>query len=372
VKWTKQGVALRGSDLNSVADLSVPFFYRLASGKFVMLAEGNGLTETIRKWRVYGFTSDDAMTWTPLNGGTPLLDIGPSGTWNNGHVANPKMMELPDRSILLEFNGGEVPNSASAAFQIGFATAPSINGPYTIESSSPVIGRTATPANYGVETSCWIFDPTHTNWLHYIQDYPGSSRTSSIYSASPILEPGLLLQSGRADAAFLKFSARQTAFNAFSRSYVVAARDDVTTPPNLMSAYDLNDLGVSTARQIQDARRLMVRRATASSANPGDVTISYLDRSFKEWYWTGSAWAATATYLTCDLERPVEARIEDLGTQYHLQVTYADSNGLVGNAYVPKASVMPFGFGATLVIGDPTTDDTSSQLFVTDAAVNKN
>ncbi|MFX8708318.1 hypothetical protein ABTM42_21045, partial [Acinetobacter baumannii] len=73
------------------------------------------------------------------------------------------MMELPDRSILLEFNGGEQPNSSSAAFHIGFATAPSINGPYTIEASSPVIGRVASPANYGVETSCWIYDAARTN-----------------------------------------------------------------------------------------------------------------------------------------------------------------------------------------------------------------
>lgn len=371
VTWNKQGVVLKGSDLVSVADLSVPFFYRLSNGKFVLLAEGNGLTETLRKWRVYGFISDDAANWKPINGGQPLLDVGPAGTWDNGHVANPKIMELPDHSIVLEFNGGEVPNSSSAAFQIGFATARSIEGPYTIEPSSPVIGRVTTPPNYGIETSCWILDPTRTRWLHFIQDYPGNSRTSSIYWSPPILDAGMLLQSTRTDTAFLKYTVGPTAFTAFSRSYIVDARDDVTTAPNLLSAYDLASIGPSTARQLQDNRRLMIRRATASTANPGDVTISYFDSGFKEWFWNGTAWVGTTTYLPCDLERPVEARIEDLGTTYHLQVSYADSNGVVGNATVAKSAVMPFSNGRTLVIGDPTTDDCSSELFVTDAAVTR-
>ncbi len=367
--WSKKGSVLLGSGLQNAYDLAVPWVCRLTSGDFVMLVEGNGLNEAVRKWRVYGYSSPDAVHWAPLNGGSPLLDLGQIGAWDSVHVANPKLVESGSGKFVIEYNGGSKATSSDAAFQIGFAEATVLGGPYVKDAANPYIGRRLSPVNYGVETSCWVRDVSGTKSLHFVQDYPGNSRTSSIYRCNPVLDRGTLLRSDLASSAVLAGRIHTTQFRATCRSYICAGRDDTTADALLLSMFDAGFVIGGTSKTLQDLKRIQIRRAAASSANPGDVLIEYVDRTLISWYWSGTSWILTPTYIAADLERPIEVSIEDRGVNYGINVLYADTSENIIGTTVPKASVRPFKIGRVAVIGDPYTDAGGGQLFVTSAKI---
>jgi hypothetical protein len=368
INWTKKGVVLSGTDLVDVYDLAVPFIYTLPNGTFLMLAEGNGLSETTKKWRVYGFTSTDGLKWTRLNSGKPLLDVGADGTWDGGFVANPKLMQT-SKGYVIMYNGGSEPRSDTACFQIGFATATNLAGPWAKDQTGPVMGRSRYPANYGLETSCWTMDDAGTDWLTYVQDFPGGSRTSSIYRVNPISYPGILLQADRYGASLMSQAVGTGKFTALSRTFMGAGRDDVLTPVTVLGLFDSKDVQANTNRNLKDLRRIEVRRCSGSWANPGDVSISYIDPKFIEWYWTGSTWVNSPVYIPADLAESVWATIQDCETYYKVTVQHGDNDDVLTSTTIMKSAIKPFAVGRSVVVGDPYTDNVGAQLYVLEATV---
>lgn len=368
VNWVKKGVVVSGTNLVDVFDLSVPFVYTLSDGSYVMLAEGNGLSETTRKWRAYGFTSKDGFKWTPLNSGRPLIDVGPDGSWDAGFVANPKLMQTANGFVVM-YNGGSDPRSDAACFQIGFATSKTLAGPWVKDAVGPVMGRNCYPANYGLETSCWTMNADGDDWLTFAQDFPGGSRTSSIYRVTPINLPGIIMQSDRYGASVMSQPAPTGKFTALTRSFIGAGRDDVLTPVTLLGLFDSKGVNADISRALKDQRRIEVRRCSGSWSTPGDVSISYIDPKFTEWYWTGTTWVNTPYYLPLNLEDSAWATIQDIGSLYKVTVQFGDDDTVLTTTTIPKTAVRPFSNGRCVVVGDPYLDNVGAQLYVLEATL---
>ena len=368
VHLTKQGPAVKGSDLpiRDSGDLGIATVDHLADGNYSLFAEGGS-----NGWHIYGFISSDAKNWKPMNNSKPVIDTDLLSQWERFHVADPNLMELPDGTYVIEYNGASGLDGKNAEFQIGFATAKNIDGPFVKDKANPIIGRNLQPANYGVETSAWLLDETGKQWIHFVQQYSGNSTTSSLYKSDPILSTGILLQSlSSSDIVFLQGKLNHLPFIASSKSYIGAGRDSLDSTLVLLGLYDFaqNPYGGSTDLMAKNSR-IEIDRYTHSSQTPGDLEIYYWGANQVKYSWNGASWAVAKNIIPSDLSRPVDTQLIDDGANFIMRVRYADDNSLITEATVAKSAVKPFKNNRWLLAGDPFTDRSSGQLFINSLAV---
>jgi hypothetical protein len=365
INWTKQGVAVNKNLLNVAGTskaMGVPWVYHLSNGTYVLLVEAYGSDDP--EWRIFGFTSSDALTWTVINSGNAILNLGITNAWDDASVANPKLMELSDGTLVIEYNGAD---TAVNNFQLGYATSSSITGTFSRNISNPMIGISNPTDNYGVETSHWSLDETGNNWIHFHQEFSGTSATAKIYKSDPILAQGALLQGNvDSDSAFLGTTLSSSLFVARNKTYMGSTRDDSGTSPLILALWDsvsVPNSNIST--NLQSIRRLEIVRQAYGRTAKGDIYIFYWDASGTRQSWDGSSWTTTATSIVTDYERPIFAQITDDGTNYAISVRYADSvGGAIATATIVKSSVKAFSNGRVLLVGDPFTEAWKGQLFV--------
>lgn len=121
IAWSNGGAKLVLAQLadgvTAVTEMGVPCLLRQASGGYLVLFEAlvSGISSG---WRIFGATvTDPSSTWTPLNGGQPLLRPT-GGGWEQTGVANPHLVEASAGRYLLAYNGRGVDNR----WRVGFAT----------------------------------------------------------------------------------------------------------------------------------------------------------------------------------------------------------------------------------------------------------
>ncbi len=274
-------------------------------------------------------------------------------------------MQFPDGSYVIEYAGSR--NATTNDSQIGFATASSRGGPYTKLSANPVIGRPG--GSYGLEASDFSYDQNGTSFFNIIQRYDTTGSTGHAYFVySEPKQGGLLLSrdNSGADAAIAGRALDAGTFVAESRSIITANRSNNATPIilGLYNAASLPAPGTSTS--LASNRRVEILRSSPDrTTTTGDIGLTYWDNSSTRYWWNGSSWTTTVTWLPADNARDVVASISDDGTNYMLKATYADDGTIIGGpAIIAKFSVGSFGAGRQLLVGDPFTDGWTDGLYL--------
>jgi len=96
---------------------------------YYMFYEGSNPTKT----QIGYATSPDGINWTKQTVLGPILPVGAGGSWDDEHCGTPSLIEK-DGIWYLYYHG-----AGGAGDRIGYATAPSITGPYTKSGSNPVL-----------------------------------------------------------------------------------------------------------------------------------------------------------------------------------------------------------------------------------------
>ena len=364
ITWSKSGIIIDGSELVDGIDVvAVPYVSGLSDGSFVMLFEGQN-TLGDATWRIYGYTSVDGLNWSVLNLGNPLLNVGAGGTWDDAGVANPKLMELPDGTFCIEYNGAS--NTPDYYFQIGFARSSTLAGPYVKDSGNPIIGRTDAASNYGTETCCWCYDTDSTTWIHFIQEFSGASTTGKIYKCDPITAAGRIIKTpASTDGAIIGTVGNAAVpFYAETKTWMGIMRDRNSATILLALCDSATVTTPAASSGLAAARRIEVTRTTASNASPGSIFISYFDTGSTQHRWSGSAWTTSTVSVATDFHRPILTQVENDGNKYHIRVCYGDTGDQITEASIPIATVKAFSSGTTMIVGDHYTDTWSGQLFV--------
>lgn len=169
--WTDVGQKLTLADFTdggASSEMGVPSMIRTSTGTWLCIVEvlKSGVTNG---WRIYGATaSDPTATWTPLNGGSPLL--GPTGAgWESVGVANAHIIENEPGSYFMAYNGIA---SASPNWQVGFAYGTSLTA-LTRYSGNPLLSKGAGGAwdNSQVEADFLPKEPAAGSLRVYYQGY---------------------------------------------------------------------------------------------------------------------------------------------------------------------------------------------------------
>ncbi len=272
---------------------------------------------------------------------------------------------MPDGTYAIEYAGSD--DTTNSDWEIGFATASSRGGPYTKLSANPVIGRSG--GSYGIEPSDFSYDQNGTSFFNIIQRFDTTSSTGHEYFVyNEPKQGGLLLSrdNSGADAAIAGRALDAGTFVAESRSIITANRSNNATPIilGLYNAASLPAPGTSTS--LASNRRVEILRSSPDrTTTAGDIGLTYWDNSSTRYWWNGSSWTTTVTWLPADNARDVVASISDDGTNYMLKATYADDGTIIGGpAIIAKFSVGSFGAGRQLLVGDPFTDGWTDGLYL--------
>ena len=344
-----------------VTNIGNPWVIRCADGTYMMTVEGYGAGN---QGACYGATSTDLVNWTALNSGNPLVAKGTGSQWDFNGVGNPKCLQMPDGSYVIQYSGSDDPTNGD--LEIGFATAPSRGGPYTKLAANPVVGRPG--GSYGWEPSHFSYDQSGTSFFNIGQRFDTTSNTGHAYFlyAEPA-QGGLLLSRADADGAVAGRLMDAGPWVAESRSVITAQRTKNATPVllGLYNGASLPSPGPSST--LDGNRSIEIIRWSADTATPGDITFMYYDNSGTRYFWNGSAWTTSIAGRArpADNAREVVASITDDGTNYILKVVYADDGSLVaGPAPIAKSAVRSMPAGRYLWAGDPFTDQWTGGLFL--------
>ena len=304
------------------------------------------------------------MSWTALNSGNPLVAKGTGSQWDFNGAANPKCLQMPDGSYVIQYAGSD--DTTNSDWQIGFATAPSRGGPYTKLAANPVVGRSG--GSYGYEPSHFSWDESGTSFFNIGQRFDTTSNTAHAYFLyDEPAQGGLLLSRADADGTVAGRLMDAGTWTAESRSVITAQRADNATPLllGLYNSASLPSPGVSST--FSNNRGIEIIRWSQDTATPGDITFSYWDNSGTRYFWNGSAWTTSSTGRArpADNAREVVATITDDGTNYILKAVYADDGSTIaGPASIAKSSVRAMPLGRMLLAGDPFTDEWTGGLFL--------
>lgn len=353
--WTDQTVG------GACTEAGNPWVIKCADGKYMMVVEGYG---TGGKWACYGCTADtpDASlgNWTALNGGASLTGLPSSGDWDFGgyNDANPKVLQLPDNTYVMPFNGSDNNTSATADWKLGFASSPDRNTEFSKASWNPVASRS--PGAYGIETSHFSYDEDGSSVVKLGQRFEEiaaySSATAKIYRFDPVeWDGGHLYTKATTDAAYAGVLLGSSgSFVAESVTDLTAQRPDGATPI-LLGIMDHASVPAAGANA-GFARRIEIDRGSHEHATPGGLLINYWNTGGTRQFWTGSAWSTSATYIDTDLSRPIRARITHNGTTYQIHAFYADDETQIA-ATAAFSDVQSFSSGDRLLAcGVPFTD----------------
>jgi Domain of unknown function (DUF2341) len=368
VTWTDKGTVLSPGVFNDITsgactEIGNPWVIPLADGTYMMTVEGMNITNN--QWSCYGAISSGPpfTTWTPLNSGNPLIAKGAGGTWDANGTANPKCFQLPDHTIVIEYNGSD--DNANLDWELGWTSAPVPAGPYTKNAANPVAGHTT--GTYGCETAHFSWDENGVDYFHACQRFDTASNTAHAFFLYQEKRQGGLLISRdpttATDGAVAGILLGSGTFTAESRSVILAHRSNNGTPI-LLGLWDEAAVPTPAANAgLLAVRCVEIRRRTHDSATPGDITFVYFDGSSTQHFWTGSAWSTTLTVLAADYAREVIAQLKDDGTNYIFTATYADDGSAIsGPASIAKTSVRTM-TNRLLICGDPFTDAWCQALY---------
>lgn len=155
--WTDHGSKISAADFdaNAAGGGGAGTLIKRSSGDYLALFELLKPNVT-NGWQVYGATAPTFTgTWTPLNGGAPLLSPTGAG-WESVGVANPHIIENSPGEYMLIYNG----ISASTGWQIGVASGSDLTA-LTRYGSNPVLSKGAAGQwdDQQVETSYLFKEP---------------------------------------------------------------------------------------------------------------------------------------------------------------------------------------------------------------------
>lgn len=97
------------------------------------------------------------------HGDSPILDSGPAGAWDSGHVACAMVVKESDERYLMWYSG----EAGDAHWSIGLATAPHPLGPWTKHPANPVLedfGYLGGVLKIGAEWRIYAAHPIHQPW----------------------------------------------------------------------------------------------------------------------------------------------------------------------------------------------------------------
>jgi hypothetical protein len=320
-------------------------------------------------WGCYGATSPDLVTWTRLNSGNVLVATGAAGSWEQNGVANPKIMQLPDNSFVIQYNGSDTVGGSSPDddWQHGYAISPSRGGPYSKLAVNPVVGKPQ--VSYGFETAHFSWDEDGKTYFNIGQRFATASNTASAYNLfAESRQGGLLLNRAVdfTDAAVAGCMLAAGSFKGEVRSVFLAHR---TVTSALFPIALVNSATVptpTTAAAFLAMRRLEITRNAHDSPTAGDVGLVYWDTGAVRHFWSGTAWGTTSVTIATDYAREIVAGIAyDSGLNiYYLTATYADDGSVIASATISGASVGSFGAGRALLTGDPYTDASIATMYL--------
>jgi len=195
--WTKQGTVLSsGGSTSWERDEVSPNFMLVEGGVYKLWYHGGGYFMGGQGTR-YGAarvgyaTSPDGMTWTKY-AGNPVLDIGPSGAFDDEQVAEPRITKI-GTTYRMYYTG----RSASSKRQsLGMAS--STDGiSWTKDSRNPILDSTRWGSNWGgaffYESGLWLLwhgDDAGGSHLNFKWSRDGIAWTDG--TQNPVLRPSTI------------------------------------------------------------------------------------------------------------------------------------------------------------------------------------
>ncbi len=195
--WTKQGTVLSsGGSTSWERDEVSPNFMLVEGGVYKLWYHGGGYFMGGQGTR-YGAarvgyaTSTDGMTWTKY-AGNPVLDIGPSGAFDDEQVAEPRITKI-GTTYRMYYTGR---NASSKRQSLGMAT--STDGiSWTKDSRNPILDSTRWGSNWGgalfYESGIWLLwhgDDAGGSHLNFKWSRDGIAWTDG--TQNPVLRPSTI------------------------------------------------------------------------------------------------------------------------------------------------------------------------------------
>jgi len=131
----------------------------LESGVFKMWANGHNVAAG-HDYIGY-LTSNDGISWD-FYGGNPVLSPGGGGSWDAGDVGEPCVLKVG--STYYMYYAGSAAEVGGYNNEIGLATAPSPEGPWTKYGSNPVLAKAHNADEYWVGGPTVIYDTVAGLW----------------------------------------------------------------------------------------------------------------------------------------------------------------------------------------------------------------
>lgn len=173
MRWPALGIALALALVTSLGLMSRFFASRgdsSASDTFHALFNGQNGDGVY----AIGAATRTAGTWSEY-GSNPVLQKGSAGAWDDGHVKDPCLI-WDGSQYVMYYSGYD-----GASYQIGRATASSVNGPWTKDASNPVValGSGGDFDDTGLAFPTVLYEPSDTGneWKMWYRANDGSTET---------------------------------------------------------------------------------------------------------------------------------------------------------------------------------------------------
>lgn len=342
-------------DDSPLTEIGVPHLFKKLDGTYMVLFEAK--SATVHKWRIFGATSADLITFTPMNSGYPIL--GPTGSGEEGFsVANGHVIEVSAGNFLIAYNGmgptGDGEWSVCLASTSDFST-------YTRHPNNPII-RYNDLAN-GVECSILLKDSQYSTDVRLFIQAPAG--IPDIYLC--YLHQGRNLHcKSTATADGWIIGAIITPGN-----YRVEIEYFDTILPDASSSDGEGGLGLTDWASVPSPMlntqwnpqsRVFINRCSPAHASYRNrFVIGYIDTGGTAHFWTGSGWTTTASYITVGAltnRGAILVRLTDDGTNFKMDLL----NKMTGltimsaEASIAKSSVKAFSNGVCLSVAEPHTN----------------
>lgn len=376
ISWTKHGsnpVLIPTSfGLASGDDLSVPWVVKLSDGTWAMLLEGADDASTT--WKIYLATSSDGLSWSAGNSGSPVLTVGSGGTWDDGGVANPKLVEVAANQYMMMYNGhdGAFGWDVSLAFSTDLVSWTRISGPHLQDVDG---GSGATWQSDAVETSDFpkeaISKAREAIKFHY-QGFATYSTISDV-GIGYLLQRRLLDADGQTATTDGWTIGRNISsdFGTGKFEIRISAREKPKSGVNGSSLMfgifdDTTAFSPATAATVNPKRRVVVFRRGWNMPTPADASKffpTYLDTSNVLQRWTGSGWSTSTTLFGGPGKATIVLKYD--GTNYLLNVLDDRAATVItAEASIAASSVKAFTNSKIFSMGEPFNDAEAAGQYV--------
>jgi len=358
ISWSDEGSIITPGDFTDTEDAvaigkaAVPSMIKRADDTWLLIFEGRPTAND--HWKIYGATSASPTgTWTPLNSGSQIFNIGSGAAWDNYAVANGHLIEVSSGSYVMIYNGRQSAN----VWKVGGASSTDLTT-WTRHDDNPII-ITPTDTNYwdyyGIEASFLVKEDSTHNRIYY---HGFGATGNSVGVGLAFVPQGYLLSATETNTedGYVLWNDLDDYTTFIWESLVANTSLDGNSAQIEIGLFDYATNPVPLASTLWNPlRRFLIFRYSPvyTMGNRDKFAIIYMDAASALKWWDGSAWQAGATYFggANSGEGVYKVQITDDGTNYVANILdFPTGTSILTNpASIAKSSVKSFGNGRVIL-----------------------